>query len=83
MESKSSFVFDKKNFAVIIAGFLVIVLGFLMMSGGKAESPDEFHYEEIFSPTRITMAPAVVLIGFIIVGVGIMIKPKSKEIESH
>lgn len=83
-QKKSEFVFGKKNFITLAAGFLTIIIGFILMSGGKAENPDEFHPEEIFSPIRITIAPAVVLIGFVIVGVGIMLKPSedAEEINS-
>ncbi len=46
------------------------------MSGGGTEDLTEFNYDEIFSPVRITLAPLVVIIGFGIVGYGILKKPK-------
>jgi uncharacterized membrane protein len=76
---QSNFVFGKKNFATIAVGFAIVLIGFVMMSGGKSENPEEFHPEEIFSARRITYAPITVLAGFIIVGVGIMLKPTDDE----
>lgn len=77
---KTNFIFGKKNYMAIAAGFVVVIIGFIMMSGGKADSPDEFHPEEIFSETRITYAPITVLIGFAIIGFGIMVKPTEEHL---
>jgi len=48
------------------------------MLGGKSESPDEFS-DNIFSFRRITLAPIVVLAGFIFEIWAIMKKPKDVE----
>lgn len=58
-----------------MAGVLVIILGFLLMSGGGSPDPNVFD-ESIFSFRRITLAPIVVLLGFVVVGYGIMYKPR-------
>jgi uncharacterized membrane protein len=76
---KTTFLFDRKNFITILIGFAIVVIGFIMMSGGKADNPNEFHPEEIFSARRITYAPIVVLIGFAVVGFGIMLKPSDDQ----
>jgi len=72
---KTSFVLGKKNFTFIIVGFITVILGYILMSGGVSEDPNVFN-EEIFNTQRITVAPIVVLIGFFIVGYGVMIKPQ-------
>ena len=46
------------------------------MLGGKSDSPDKFS-EDIFSFRRITLAPIVVLAGFIFEIWAIMKKPKA------
>jgi uncharacterized membrane protein len=79
---QSNFVFGKKNYTAIIIGFAIVLIGFVMMSGGKSENPEEFYPEEIFSDRRITYAPITVLVGFIIIGVGIMIKPADDDLEA-
>jgi uncharacterized membrane protein len=78
-DTKESFVFEKKNYATIAIGFALVILGFLLMSGGKSDDPNIFRGEEVFSSTRITIAPFTVLIGFIVVGFGIMLKPKTDK----
>ena len=82
-KEKTSFVLGKKNAYTILVGFLVVVLGFVLMSGGKGTSPDEFVEAEIFSTTRLTIAPITVVTGFLIVGVGIMLKPNQSLVEEE
>ena len=72
---KTSFILGKKNLYTIIAGFATVVFGFILMVGGEGTNPDEFLPEEVFSTRRITVAPITVVLGFVIVGVGIMLKP--------
>ena len=72
--------FTMKNYVMMLAGLLVIVLGFVLMSGGGEHTVTEFD-ESIFSFRRITLAPIVVIAGFVVVGVAIMkrFKPSDKE----
>ena len=63
--------FTMKNYVMMLAGLLVIVLGFVLMSGGGEHTVTEFD-ESIFSFRRITLAPVVVIAGFVVVGVAIM-----------
>lgn len=67
MENKQDeFAFGKKNYQLLIAAAAIVILGYFLMSGGGAENPNEFHYDEIFSPIRITVAPILVLGGFVL-----------------
>lgn len=68
---KKNFALKKRNLYWIAAGFIVILLGFLLMMGSKTVL--EFN-PDIFSVRRIRIAPMVSLLGFIIVGVGILKK---------
>ncbi len=61
----------KKNYILLAIGFAIILLGFLLMVGGDAPTPDSFN-ENIFSFRRITLAPIVVVVGFIFEGYAIM-----------
>ena len=56
--------FDRKNYALMGVGVLVIVVGFMLMSGGGEHTATEFD-ESIFSFRRITLAPIVVIAGFV------------------
>ncbi len=69
------FAFGKKNYLFFAIAFLLVVIGFFLMSGGGSKNPTDFS-EEIFSFRRITLAPIVILIGFVFGIVAIMHKPK-------
>ena len=79
-EKKVEFALGRENYILLIIGFAIIVFGFLLMIGGKAESPDQFN-EAIFSFRRITLAPIIVLFGFMFEIYAIMKKPKETEEE--
>ena len=74
------FPLQKENYILLIIGFAVIMLGFLLMMGGKSDDPNVFN-EEIFSFRRITLAPILVLFGFIFEIWAIMKKPKEEKSE--
>lgn len=61
----------RKNYMILLIGFAVILLGMVLMAGGGSESPDEFNYA-MFSFRRITLAPILVVGGFVIEIVAIM-----------
>ena len=62
--SKQSFAFSKANYIWLFVGIILLIVGYLLMSGGGAESPNEFHADEIFSFRRITLAPVTLLAGY-------------------
>ena len=59
----------------MIAGVVLVIIGFMLMTGGKNEDPTKFNYNVIYSTTRITIAPLLILIGFGIEVYAIMKKP--------
>ena len=61
---KQEFLFDKVNYKFLLIGIAVIALGFLLMLGGGSDDPKIFNEAELFSFTRIRIAPTTVLIGF-------------------
>jgi hypothetical protein len=60
---------------MMIAGLVVILIGNLLMIGGGSDDPNVFD-PEIFSTRRLTVAPIVILLGFVIEVYAIMRKPK-------
>ena len=68
--------FGKENYMWMLAGVVVIILGFILMAGGKSDDPKIFDPKEVYSTTRITIAPLLIIIGFILEIIGIMKKPK-------
>ncbi|MBE0661519.1 MAG: DUF3098 domain-containing protein [Bacteroidales bacterium] len=74
----SELVFDRSNYFLVILALLFIMLGFIMMSGGGSEDPNVFD-RSIFSFRRITLAPILVLAGYVIGVYAIMKKPVSDK----
>lgn len=74
---QESFAFGKENYTLMIIGVVVIFIGFLLMSGGGSDDPNVFD-ESIFSFRRITLAPIVVMLGFVIEVIAIMKKSKAE-----
>lgn len=61
---EQQFALGRKNYRLLLIGFVIIVIGFMLMVGGKSEDPSVFN-PEIFSFRRVTLAPVVVLSGFL------------------
>lgn len=55
----------RKNYILILIGLGLIILGFILMSGSGNDDPERFN-EAIFSFRRITLAPILVLAGFVV-----------------
>ena len=62
------FVFDKSNYRFFIIAIAVVAFGFILMSGTT----------DIYSTTKIVIAPVVVLAGFAIGFFAILKKPSVK-----
>lgn len=52
--TKLDFVFKKKNYILLLISIAIVIVGFLLMVGR----------EDIYSFTKITIAPFVVVLGF-------------------
>lgn len=72
------FAMTKTNYMILIAGVVLLIIGYALMSGGGSADPKVFD-ESIFSERRITVAPIVVLIGYVVIGVSIMYCPKTNS----
>jgi hypothetical protein len=62
------FIFDKSNYTWFIISIAVVAFGFVLMSGTT----------DIYSNTKIVVAPVVVLAGFAIGFYAILKKPAAK-----
>ncbi len=54
--NEANFVFGKQNYMLMIVGILVIIVGFFLMAGS----------DDIFNFQKLTLAPILVLVGFVI-----------------
>ena len=77
-----AFALGPKNYKMIALGFGIIILGFILMAGGKSNDPKVFD-PAIFSFRRITLAPLVVLFGFIFEIWAIMKKTETETEENE
>ena len=76
--NKEQMPFTKRNYLTILVGVVLLFVGFMLMSGGGEHTATEFDYS-IFSFRRISLAPVVVIAGFVVVGFGIMKRFKREE----
>ena len=72
--------FDKENYKWMLIGLVVIGIGFIVMGGGKSSNPNVFQDKDVYSFTRITVAPILIIAGFIIEIFAIMRRPEGKEV---
>lgn len=73
------FAFGKENYKFMLIGLAVNVLGFLLMIGGGSKDPNIFDEKALFSPVRLTLAPLLVVLGYVVIIYAIMKKPKGTE----
>ena len=69
--------FGKQNYIIVLIGIALIALGFILMIGGGSTDPDVFN-EKMFNFPRLTLAPILVLAGFVVEIVAIFWKGKNK-----
>jgi hypothetical protein len=61
----------------MLIGAAVMIVGFLLMSGGRSDDPNVFDPKEVYSTTRITIAPILILAGLAIEVYAIFRNPKA------
>ncbi|MEI6694529.1 MAG: DUF3098 domain-containing protein [Bacteroidota bacterium] len=69
------FAFGKENYRLLLIGLGFLLLGYILMIGGGSEDPKVFS-DKIFDFQRLTLAPILLIIGFVIEVFAIMVKPK-------
>ncbi len=69
-EKPVNFVFTKANYQLLAASIIVVAIGFVLMSGNT----------DIYSSTKIVLAPIVVLAGFALGFYAILKKPASATV---
>ena len=69
------FAFSKENYRLMLIGLAFIVTGFILMIGGGSKDPKDFS-PDIFNFQRLTLAPILILAGYVIEIFAIMKKPK-------
>ena len=75
-ELTTDLAFGKENYRLLLIGLAFIVVGFVLMIGGGSDDPNVFN-EAIFNFQRMTLAPLLILAGYVIEIFAIMKKPKN------
>ena len=70
---KEKELFGKLNYQLMLAGVAIIFIGLLLMQFDSKTHDDQFGFQ------AITLAPAVILIGFAVEFFAIMIRKKPSE----
>ena len=82
MENKKPlFAFRPENYRILFIGLAINVIGFILMLGGGTEDPNKFDGDALFSSTRITVAPFLIILGYLVIMYSIMRKPKASSEE--
>ncbi len=64
--NKVTTLFAKENYTWMLIGGVIIALGMILMSGGKSADPTVFDTKEVYSTTRITVAPILIVLGLLV-----------------
>ena len=75
IKKSADFAFSKENYRLMLIGLGFIVIGFILMIGGGSKNPNDFS-PAIFDFQRLTLAPILILTGYVIEIFSIMKKPK-------
>ncbi|MCX6208382.1 MAG: DUF3098 domain-containing protein [Bacteroidetes bacterium] len=59
-------IFSKENYLLMIIGGIIILAGIILMSGGKSADPNVFDKKQVYSTTRITVAPILIMLGLVV-----------------
>lgn len=76
-EKATPSIFNKENYKWMLLGIVVMAIGMLLMAGGKNTDPNVFDASKVYSTTRITIAPLLILAGLVIEIFAIFRKPKA------
>lgn len=69
--SERKLAFGKMNYIICAISVLIVVIGFFLMTGPSTTIENGFE-PDIFSTRRMTVAPVVCFIGFLLMIVGIL-----------
>lgn len=72
--------YGRRNFVLMGIGLGLVVLGLLLMIGGAMPDPTKWEPERIYSFQRITLAPILMVAGFVVVAFGIFKRTTVAEV---
>lgn len=72
-------IFGRQNYIYFGIGLGLVILGMMAMSGGSMPDPNKWQPEIIYSFRRITLAPMLMVAGFVVVILGIFKKANTAD----
>ncbi len=84
-KQNTPFLFGKRNYLFMGIGMACIILGFFLMTGHDANTRPDGTYdptywnEDIYSFTRIRLAPILIIFGFVLEAYAILTPSKDNE----
>ena len=70
--------FEKDNYLWMGIGAVIVIIGMFLMNGGKNADPNQFDTKLVYSTTRITIPPILILAGFAVEVFAIFKRPKAQ-----
>jgi hypothetical protein len=72
---KATFAFGKDNYKMMLIGIVIVAIGMICMIGGASTDPHKMS-DTIFDFQRLTLAPILIIAGYVVVLLAILKKPK-------
>ncbi len=70
--------FTRLNYILMGIGAVLLILGYIFIGGGEQRG-NHFDPAEVYHPMRITIAPILILLGFLVEVVAIFYKSRLKD----
>ncbi len=70
--------FGPINYIMMVAGIVILAIGYILLSGGGSDDPNTFN-PAMFDARRLTVAPILIVLGFVVEIFAIMFKGKKNE----
>lgn len=75
---KSTFLFDRTSYLLLLGSIVLILVGYFFMQGGGSNDPNVYN-PEMFNAQRLVLAPALVLAGLGVALVALMRRPAAQN----
>ena len=75
---KVNFAFGKENYRMMVIGAIVVAVGMILMMGDASDDPNKMS-DKIFDFQRLTLAPIVIIAGYVVVLLSIIKKSKATD----
>jgi hypothetical protein len=70
--------FGPINYILMVVGIVILAIGYVLLSGGGSDDPNTFN-PAMFDSRRLTVAPILIVLGFVVEIFAIMFKGKKTE----